>query len=437
VEDVIASTPRSTAVAVLRFAVGGLVALVVLAIGAIVVLRDTAREEAIRDARETTHLMATAAFSPVLDDTVLDSDPAVIARLDEVRARLERADLARVKLWDADGTIVYSDEHRLLAMRFELESDELAILRDGGSEAGVSDLADPENQFEPSKQSLLEVYTKVTTENGTPLLLEAYFQDRDVAESAGLISQRFIPVVVGALVVFALVQVPLGVALARRMRSAQRERERLLQQAIESENNERRRIAADLHDGVVQDLAGVSYTIDAAADALRDPALAAQVAQSLNDAARSTRRGIQQLRTLLVDIYPPNLREAGLPAALRDLLAPLANNGVETSLDCPDDIDLTDHEDALIYRFAREGCRNALRHAQASHVGLSLTLANETITITVCDDGRGFDPAVALPAGHFGLRGLEDVAASSNATLNIDSASGRGTTLRLEIGASR
>jgi len=435
-DDISLTRPNATTAAVLRFAAGGLAALVVLAIGAVIVLRDNARAEAVRDARETTAFVASALFGPALDDSVLTSDPLAIATLDDVVARLDPTDVARVKVWANDGTIVYSDEHRLIGQRFELDDSEAAILRAGGSEAEVSDLREPENRFEPPDQPLVEVYQQLTTPNGTPLLFEAYYRDSDVDESASLISRRFIPVVLGALVVFAIVQIPLGIKLARRMRGAQLEREALLRQAIEAQSAERRRIAADLHDGVVQDLAGVSYTIVAAKDALSEEGSERAVARSLDDAARATRRGIQQLRTLLVDIYPPNLRETGLPAALRDLLAPLANAGVHTTFSCPDDLALSTEQEALLYRGAHEGVRNALRHAQARSVDLQVTHHDGQVTLTVRDDGLGFDPRGDGPIDHFGLRALADIAAASDGCLRIDSAPKQGTTLRLDVGVT-
>jgi signal transduction histidine kinase len=441
-EDGIALNPRNaTSAAVLRFAAGGLVALVVLAVGAIVVLRDNARDEAMRDAIETTDLLASALFEPSITDGILTSEPDAVSALDQVSAG-DGSDLARVKLWASDGTIVYSDEHRLIGQQFDLDAGQQVILRAGGSEAEVSDLTEPENRFEPRDEPLVEVYQRVSAPNGTALLFEAYYRDRDVAKSAALISWRFIPVVLGALVVFALIQIPLGLALARKLRAGQRERETLLRQAIDAQSAERRRIAGDLHDGVVQDLAGVSYTIVAAKDALGgnthedhdEPEHLDEIARALDGAARATRRGIQQLRTLLVDLYPPNLRETGLPAALRDLLAPLANAGVHTTFVCPDDLTLADDHEALLYRGAHEALRNTLRHADARTVDLRVDRHNGSVRLVVRDDGRGFDPGDEGPAFHFGLRALADLAAASNATLTVDSTPSRGTTVRLDLG---
>lgn len=426
----------------LRFAAGGLIALILLALGSTFILRDTARREATRDAEVTTELIADAVIGPMLRDTILESSPAAVAVLERGASYLPDGSLARIKLWRADGTIVYSDEHRLIGQRFDLDADDLEVLEQGGTASGVSDLSEPENRFEPPAEPLVEVYTRVETPNGTPLLLEAYYRDADVSRSATLISRRFIPIGIGALIVFAAVQIPLGIDLARRTRAAQRDRERLLRQAIEAQTNERRRIAADLHDGIVQDLVGVSLTVSAAAGVVGDPdfdldTAGTEVSRTLHEAAKTTRHGIQQLRTLLVDIYPPNLREAGLPAALRDLLAPLANAGVVVDLTCDDGLELSADEDALFYRFAHEGVRNALRHANATRVELALERINGSVMMTVRDDGRGFELTDGAPVGHFGLRSLADVAAASRAELRIDTAPGRGTTLRLAIGGHR
>lgn len=426
----------------LRFAAGGLIALILLALGSTFVLRDTARREATRDAEVTTELIAGAVIGPALRDSILESSPAAVATVEGAVGALSDSRIVRIKLWRGDGTIVYSDEHRLIGQRFALDADDLEVFEQGGTASGVSDLSEPEKGFEPPAEPLVEVYSRVQTPNGTPLLLKAYYRDADVSRSATLISRRFIPIGIGALIVFAAVQIPLGIDLARRTRAAQRERERLLRQAIEAQTNERRRIAADLHDGIVQDLVGVSLTVSAAAGAVGDPEFdldtaGSEVSRTLREAAKTTRHGIQQLRTLLVDIYPPNLREAGLTAALRDLLAPLANAGVEVDLTCDDGLELSEDEDALFYRFAHEGVRNALRHANATRVELALERINGSVMMTVRDDGRGFDLSDGAPVGHFGLRSLADVAAASRAELRIDTAPGRGTTLRLAIGDHR
>ena len=128
---------------------------------------------------------------------------------------------------------------------------------------------------------------------------------------------------------FAALTIPLVWRLDRRVRRAREERERLLRRAVEASDAERRRIAADLHDGVVQELAGASFALAAAAKRMPE---APAVSASLDRVAAGVRQSMRSLRSLLVEIYPPNLHTEGLTPALGDLLAPLPGSGLTTSL---------------------------------------------------------------------------------------------------------
>ena len=132
----------------------------------------------------------------------------------------------------------------------------------------------------------------IRTPSGRPLRYEAYYRSSFISARGRRIFRQFAPVMLGALSLLALTQLPLAWQLARRVGKSQDERERLLKSAIEASDVERRRIARDLHDGVVQDLAGVSYSLSAAAEGAPAPFDA-----ELREAAAETRQGIRQLRT--------------------------------------------------------------------------------------------------------------------------------------------
>lgn len=418
---------------VLRYAVTGLVALLIVSVITAWVSRRLGTEEAIEDARRVATLTADAAVEPAIEDSLLQLDPEAIARLDTIVRRqiVERGSFRRVKIWRSDGTIIYSDESRLIGKQFELGEEELAIFDgpDGESEAEVSDLAKPENQFEQRAVKLLEVYMPIQAPSGETLLYEVYFRYDGVVEGGRRAWLRFAPVTLGSLVFLALLQVPLVFSLARRLRRTQEQREHLLQQAIEATDAERRRIASDLHDGVVQDLAGVTFAL--AATARRVDGVAAdevgQAGDQLRDAVRS-------LRSLLVEIYPPNLSEEGLDPALSDLMARLEPRGIRgtLSVDAPPDLSIDAAQ--LIYRSAQEGLRNIVAHADASHVELRVTNEGDKVVLRVVDDGCGLDPDnIPQKQGHLGLRALAGLAASKGSTMTVDSAPGRGTVLRLEV----
>src|SRR5207302_4995526 len=119
----------------------------------------------------------------------------------------------------------------------------------------------PENASEQPSGKLLAVHHAVHTPNGAPLLFEAYYRYQAVAASGRRVWGDFAPIMLGALIGLEALMVPLAWSMARRLQSSQRRQEQLLRRAIEASDAERRRIASDLHDGVVQDLASVSYSL--------------------------------------------------------------------------------------------------------------------------------------------------------------------------------
>lgn len=418
---------------VLRYMATAVVSLVVVAVVTALIARRIGTSQAIEDADRVAALTAASTLEPALDDGIATMDPAAIERFDAVvRGQVLGGSLVRVKLWSADGTVVYSDESRLIGERFGLDDEELDVLRNGGSEAGISDLSEPENQFEDSATELLEVYRPVRTPDGTPLLFETYFRYTGVAEAGRRVWLRFAPVMLGALVLVTLLQIPSAVSLSRRLRRTQRQRETLLRAAIESTEVERRRIATDLHDGVVQDLAGVGFSLGAAA---REAEGSGGDGGELRRAADQVRDAGRSLRSLLVEIYPPSLAESGLESALTDLAARVEARGIDTSVVVDvGDTELDDDTVRLLYRTAQEGVRNVVAHANASRVDVSLSRQDGVAVLEVTDDGVGIEgDTVPAPEGHIGLKGLAGLAASMGASLMIDTTRGRGTTLRLEV----
>lgn len=433
---------------VLRFAIPGALALVVVLAASLWVARSIARTEATRDAEATAELLATAVIEPNLDDAVVAGDPEALARLDALVRRQVLVDpTVTARIWSADGSVIYSDKAELIGDTYELDEDDLADLRGGGTDAGLSDLSKPENRFERGYGELLEVYTGVQSTSGEPFLFEIYQRQASVESDATRIFRSIVPVVVGSLVLLMAVQLTLAWRMARRLERAQAEREHLYQQALDASDAERRRIAADLHDGVVQDLAGVGFTLAALADRAGDDETLARTGDDVRAAGRlaasagTVRRSVRALRSLLVEIYPPNLAEAGLDTALADLVA--STNGwseVEVAVD--PGLELTIGQKTVIYRVAREALQNVRKHAGADRVTVSVEpTGDDGAVLTVTDDGRGFDPGSVSAGdrtlgGHVGLRLMGDAAEQAHGALSVRSAPGSGTTVRLEVPAS-
>jgi signal transduction histidine kinase len=298
-------------------------------------------------------------------------------------------------------------------------------------DADVSDATEPENVFERGLGKLLEVYLPIRTPSGQPLLFEAYYRYERVASKGSQLWRSFAPISLGALVMLELVQIPLAWSLARRLRQRMREREALLQRALEASEVERRQIASDLHDGVVQDLAGVAYALSAVA---RRPEGANGDQGLIGDAADTLRDSMRALRSLVVDIYPPNLSEEGIVSALTDLLARAETRGLRTELDAAAlDRQLPAAAAGLVYRAAQEALRNVVNHADASEVRVRLATEEGRAVLEVDDDGRGFDQRAEAPAGHVGLKALSGLVADAGASLAVRSTPQKGTSVRLEV----
>ena len=415
----------------LRYLAGALLAVVIVSGVGVWLFRRAGEAEAIRDAKDQAQIAAVGSIEPVVTDALLRGDPKAVSAVDRVvqeRVLTDASKIARVKIWDRSGRVVYSDEPRLIGARYRMTPADLAEFQDNGVSAEVSDLSKPENRFERPFGRLLEVYLPIQTPSGRPLRYETYYRSSFISARGSRIFRQFAPVMLGGLLLLALIQLPLAWWLAKRVQRGQEEREQLLRRAIEASDVERRRIARDLHDGVVQDLAAVSYSLSAAAEDAPEP-----YDEQLRTAAAETRQGIGQLRTLLVEIYPPELHRAGLEAALSDLASAARARGIETTVEVNGG-SLGRETEALFFRVAQEALRNVVKHAAAEHVRVEVDRRDGRARLLVADDGRGFDP-VAPREGHFGLTMLADLAAGSGGVLSVDSAPGRGARVSIEVPA--
>lgn len=424
----------STRMLVLRFTAPGAVVLLALAALIAIAARQAGTDQATEAASQVAWVTAKGVAEPRLNTAMLAGDPAALSEYHEaMRNFVLHGSLVRVKIWDEDGKVLYSDEPRLQGHVYGLDPGELEALRQQRTASAVSDLNKPENQYEGGYGKLLEVYVGIRAPSGQPLLFESYFRYDAVNEAGLAVWRRFAPIALGALVVLQLVQIPLAASLAGRVRRQQRERESLLQHAVDASNAERRRIAGELHDGVVQQLTGVTYALDAAR--LGNPS-DAERATVISTAAATVRDSIGALRSLLVDIYPPNLAEEGLPSALAELASTLERNGIHVELDTDGTGELPTVTAGLLFRSAQEAVRNIAEHSRASTVEITCAARESRALLTIDDDGVGFDHGELgeqTEGGHFGLRALSDLIADAGGRLEVRSAPGAGTKLEVEV----
>ena len=417
---------------------------IVTAIGVVVIVallgvfaaRHLAELDAVGGAVETADILAEAIVQPIVTDALLTGDPAAIAAVDsEVRDHVLDDSIARVKIWDSTGRILYSDEPRLIGMRFELDDEELDVLVDHRIRADVSDLSESENEFESSDDKLLEAYRPIFTPSGEVLLFEAYFRYDRVDERTAELWRGFAAITLGSIALLVILLLPLVARLLENLRASQVQRESLLQRSLDASADERRRIAGTLHDGVVQDLAATSFSLAGSAERARatgDRGLATD----LGTIATTVRGTIGGLRSLLVDIYPPSLENAGLAPTLDDLASTARSRGIDVAVEVAEGLELDADQERLVFRIAQETLQNAAKHSGASTMGVTLAPVAGAVQLDVVDDGAGFDAAAALakPAdGHFGLRVLADLVGAHGGELTLRTAPGEGTHWRLRM----
>jgi signal transduction histidine kinase len=432
---------RSTAALVTQSAATGLGVVVLLGVIAVIIFHRESRSEAISDAKRITRVFGEGVAASHVNAGLLRDDPRAVAGLDRAVLRhMKGAGIARVKVWDSSGRIVYSDAHRLIGQRYRLSGDELAVLRSGqGVAADVADENSPEHVADPwtKGRSLLEVYVPLRGPAGRHMLFEAYLPESRVSSDTNRLLRAFLPGLLAALLVLWVTQLPLAWSLGRRLRERQRERAELLQTTIEASDLERRRIARDLHDGAVQNLVAVAYALAAdGAEREHEPAGAGGGMLTVSRPDAIVRETIRELRTLLVEIHPPNLHQLGLAAALHDLMSPVAARGVQTDLDVPESLPLPSQIEGVLFRVAQEAMRNAVAHARARRIAVRVRADGGRATLTVEDDGAGFVVADAFdhaPEGHLGLRLLAGLVDEAGGRLDLVSSPGSGTRLAVEV----
>lgn len=425
--------PRLVRNPVAQFLAFGVLVIIGITLGSSYLSARQAALEAASDARRTTELLAVAVVQPALTRGLVDGDAGAVDRFDrQVKDQLEIDTARRVKIWAADGTIVYSDATELIGSRYDLGDEELDVLANGGTDAEVSDLTEPENRLERGGGGLVEVYTRVWSPEREPLMFEMYYSTADIERRATEVFLPFQRIMIGSLLALAAVATGMLWLLTRRLTRTAAERERLLRSSADASEAERRRIARDLHDGVVQDLAGTAYSLSALA---RDLPQSERSREVLDGAGGSLRASLRALRSLLVEIHPPDLDAARLPAALADLTAPAASAGITSEVTVEGVSGASGDAVALVWRVAQEAVRNTLRHADATTLRVEVQGGGGLLRLEVADDGSGFDPQAAADGGSYGLRGLDSLVRDSGGRLEVVSGPGAGTVIRLEVSA--
>ena len=201
---------------------------------------------------------------------------------------------------------------------------------------------------------------------------------------------------------------------------------------------ERQRIARDLHDSVSQSLFSTTLRVRTAQRALEREGLhsTGPVGEELSEIGQLTRGALAEMRALIFELRPGALAEEGLVAAVtKQALALSTREGLAIEVEGPGErLPLAPQVEEQLYRLGQEALANVVKHARASSATVRIAAKADTVSMEVSDDGRGFDQAAVGP-GHFGLRSMRGRVVDLGGRLEVTSAPGRGTILRVEVPA--
>jgi signal transduction histidine kinase len=400
-----------------------LLGLLITSAGTILISGRIASNHALKGAERAAERLARFAVAPLLEDALTEGTQRYeeLDRLFENRTK--DGSLTRAVIWRPSGEIVYATEPGLQGQRLTPSEKVLAAV-DGETVSDVGDSSDTDGD-DPA-QALLEVYTPLKA-NGERLAFETYFPNESLDRQAAMLRRDLLPMSVGALVLLQLVQIPIATSLARRVSRQEAERAELIERQVSASDRERRAIAAEVHDGPVQDLAGVSYALSALKSHLPPGR------QPMVDSVVSTaQHAVQSLRRLIIDIHPPDLSSSSLGKAIGDMAESLRGGGIDVVMDTGQLPEMTPSTVAVLYRTAKEALANVVHHSEAGHAWITLEETElrgaPAVRLEVADDGVGF-PAEGIDKrreGHFGLAFLCDRVVDLGGTVTFATREGGG-----------
>jgi two-component system, NarL family, sensor kinase len=444
---------------VLRFAVASL--LVFLAIGVAIFELSSRKLEAqeLSAAKYHSQFVAESVLRSVLTSQDLDFlVPVRGDRYTEMRGFVERnvltAPLLHLVIWRSDGTVIFSDEERLVGRNVALPA---LAARAFTSRHSVNATVEG-NSLLGSPGTMVETFVPIFLDldrGGIPVAVTEVDQDYAGIRSAShALLQELVPAFLIGLAALYLLLLPIVRSLSRRLirqheklerlveteRHGADERRRLLEKVLQISEDERKLFAAELHDGPVQRLATLGLQLHRARSRIGrgDPASADELLQKAQGGLEAE---VQTLRRMMGRLRPPAIEQRGLVEAIRDHVDALrAETGMEFDMECELPGSLDEQVEMVLYRVTLEAIQNVVKHAQATHTNVRMHTENGSVQLEVQDDGRGFDLGpLADPASgeNFGLLAMRERVESVGGHLSIETRRGAGTRVLVSVPRTR
>lgn len=353
-------------------------------------------------------------------------EPALVGT---VTPLVEQGEVLTVHLWrsvdDDTGEIYWSSDAARMGDVVGL-GDVATALATG---APVIDrLHDGTESQGPALPNLYEIYLPFEDRTGTSYVLEVYRAVREYDEIRSSLLRDWLPLALLGILAVGAITLPLSLRLARSVDRAERDRSDFADRAMRARAEEHRRIAEVLHEGTIQDLAAARLILESA----RDYPRSAEIANAMDRAADLLAGDIVELRALLTTGEATEWQADDLATALAGWVehaqatavtagapeATVSLRGVQT------DLRLADPVVSLAFRVAKEAIRNALKHAGARRIEVSVGTAGAEIVVEVVDDGLGM--AVGAATG-VGLRIVRQSVVAARGGVSIEPVTGGGT----------
>jgi signal transduction histidine kinase len=196
---------------------------------------------------------------------------------------------------------------------------------------------------------------------------------------------------------------------------------------------ERNRLARELHDSVTQSLYSLTLLAEAGQRMIRAEDLQ-QIAGNQTRLGQIAQQALQEMRLLVYELRPLALKSEGLVGALEQRLETVERRaGIQARVLVEGEVDLAPGLEEELYGIAQEALNNALKHARASKIVLSVRMVDKSVILEIADDGQGFDLAEVQVKGGLGLISMQERAEKIGGQLDIDSAPGEGTRVSVKV----